>query len=139
MVVDLEYARKCLMQDLEKEWERSAQTKTKLDLYRNIKSKFGVEKYLLLNIDKYEVSLLSQLRYGILPLRIETGRFTNERREDRICANCETNTVETVEHFLFECSLFDSQRLHFINSVHSSIDNWDNLTYDECLKQLFDV
>ncbi len=99
--VDLDYARKCLMQGVEREWDKSIQTKTKLDLYRNVKSKFGVEKYLLLNIEKYEKSLLSQLRYGILPLRIETGRFCNEKREDRICVHCETNTIESVPHFLF--------------------------------------
>ena len=49
--------------------------------YRSIKKDFGVEKYLELNISKYEKSLLSQLRYGVLPLRIETGRFVNESRE----------------------------------------------------------
>ena len=94
---------------------------------------------ILLNIDKYEKSFLSQLRYGILPLRIETGRFCNEKREERICVNCDTNNVETVEHFLFECPMYDTQRLQFINSVQNSIDNWDNITYEECLKQLFEV
>ncbi len=75
-MVDIDYARKCLMEGVGSEWEKSASTKSKLELYNSIKTKFGVEKYLLLNIDKYEKSLLSQLRYGILPLRIETGRFT---------------------------------------------------------------
>ncbi len=127
------------MSGVERDWEKSSKTKTKLDLYRKIKSDFKVEKYLLLNIDKYEKSLLSQLRYGILPLRIETGRFCNEKREERICVNCDTNNVETVEHFLFECPMYDTQRLQFINSVQNSIDNWDNITYEECLKQLFEV
>ena len=71
--VDIECARTCLMQCVENEWKISARKKTKLELYNSIKSEFGVEKYLVLNIDKYEKSLLSQLRYGILPLRIETG------------------------------------------------------------------
>ncbi len=57
----------------------------------------------LLNIDKYEKSLLSQLRYGILPLRIESGRYVNEPREERICTLCTTNTIDSVEYFLFEC------------------------------------
>ncbi len=98
-----------------------------------------MEKYLLLNIDKYEKSLLSQLRYGILPLRIETGRFCNEKREDRLCVFCDANCIESTEHFLFECSLYDQQRLNFISNVHSYIENWDNLSYRECLQQLFNV
>ncbi len=136
--VDTDYARKCLLDVLEKDWQKSANTKSKLDLYNNIKTKFGVEKYLLLNIDKYEKSLLSQLRYGILPLRIETGRFCNEKREDRLCVFCDTNSVESTEHFLFECSLYDQHRLNFINSVHNHVENWDNLNYNELLQQLFE-
>ncbi len=92
-----------------------------------------------MTIVKYEKSLLSQLRYGILPLRIETGRFCNEKREERIFVNCDTNNVETVEHFLFECSMYDAQRLEFFNSFHNFIDNWNSITYEECLKQLFEV
>ena len=73
-----------MMEELGKDWQKSVSVKSKLDLYNKIKTEFGVEKYLLLNIDKYEKSLLSQLRYGILPLRIETGRFCNEKREHRL-------------------------------------------------------
>ena len=72
---------------------KSAQKKCKLELYNNIKQEFGPEKYLLLNIDKYKKSLLSQLRYGILPLRLETGRFYNEKQEERVCTMCSTVTL----------------------------------------------
>ncbi len=138
-LIDIDYARKNLIESLRIEWKESAQKKSKLELYNNIKQEFGPEKYLLLNIDKYEKSLLSQLRYGILPLRLETGRFCNEKREERVCTLCNTNTVETAEHFLFECSMYDAQRLHFINNVHNDIDNWEILTQHECLTQLFHV
>ena len=113
--------------------------KSELELYNSIKSEYGVENFLLLNIYKYEKSLLSELRYGILPLRVETGRFCNEKREERVCTLCKTNTVESVEHFLFECSIDDAQRLSFINKVHNDIDNWEQLTHQECLKQLFQL
>ncbi len=138
-VIDVNYAQKQLMKGVERDWKESSQKKVKLDLYNEIKSNFGVEKYLLLNIDKYDKSLLSQLRYGILPLRVETGRFCNEKREERVCVLCETNIIESVEHFLFECSVYDSQRLQFINKVRDSIDNWDILTYVECLTKLFEL
>ncbi len=138
-VIDVSYAREQLMKGVEKDWKNYANKKVKLDLYNNIKTKYGAEKYLLLNIDKYEKSLLSQLRYGILPLRVETGRFCNEKREGRVCTLCSTNTVENVEHFLFECSVYDSQRLQFIDKVRDCTDNWDTLTYNECLTKLFEL
>ena len=37
--------------------------------------KYHTEEYLKLCLTKYQRSLLSQFRAGILPLRIETGRF----------------------------------------------------------------
>ncbi len=40
-----------------------------------LSQRFPLARYLQLNIDKYEKSLLSQVRYGILPLRVETGRL----------------------------------------------------------------
>ena len=98
-----------------------------------------MERYLLLNIDKYEKSLLSQLRYGILPLRIETGRYINEKREERICTLCNTNNIESVEHFLFDCSLYDTKRLEFMHKAQNCIVNWENLTQSECLTQLFNL
>ena len=56
-----------------------------------------------------------------------------------MCVFCDKNVIETVNHFLFECPMYDGQRLKFINNVHSTIENWDDLTYNECLKQLFEV
>ncbi len=138
-VVNIEYVKKCLMDNWENEWKQSVSCKTKLKLYESIKQEFGIEKYLLLNIDKYEKSLLSQLRYGILPLRIETGRYNNEKREERICTLCETDSVESVEHFLFDCSMYDTYRIPFMHRAQECIDNWDNLTQNECLKELFSV
>ncbi len=138
-IVNIENAQKSLMEKLESEWQSSVQKKVKLELYSAIKCNYGVEKYLLLNMDKYEKSLLSQLRYGILPIRIESGRFTNEKREERLCTLCDTNTVESVEHFLFECEAYDAQRLTFVSNAQCVIDDWENLTQTECLKSLFNV
>ena len=109
----------------------------KLETYKQIKPAFGVEKYLTLNIDRYEKSLLSQLRYGILPLRIETGRFVNEKHHERLCTLCNSNLVEDTEHFLFHCKLYDSYRLELDNKARSVISGWDNLSCIEKLCTLF--
>ncbi len=41
--------------------------RSKLEVYKGIKGELGVEKYLRLNLDKYEKS---QVRYGILPWKL---------------------------------------------------------------------
>ena len=64
--------------DLAKEaWEQEIVTKPKLRTYRTFKATFATENYVIKNISRRKRSLLCQLRIGILPLRIETGRFRN--------------------------------------------------------------
>ena len=43
------------------------------------------EKYISYNLTSSERSILAQLRFGILPIRIETGGFLNIPAEDRFC------------------------------------------------------
>ncbi len=138
--IDINYAKKMLLEGASTKWKESLGSyRSKLDVYKGIKTEFGVEKYLKLNLDKYDKSLLSQLRYGILPLRVETGRYKNERREERICTLCDAQTVEGVIHFMFECSCYDAQRVLFVTRAQNMIENWDNLTHLECLSKLFRV
>ncbi len=138
-VVNIDHVKECLIDTWESEWKTAVTNKSKLKLYKSIKHKFEVEKYLLLNIDKYEKSLLSQLRYGILPLRTETGRYVNERPEERICTLCNTNNIENAEHFLFDCPMYDNYRLEFMHKAQNCINDWEKLSQSECLEQLFEV
>ncbi len=106
-------------------------------VHRDIKKQFGVEKYLELNIGKYEKSLLSQLRYGVLPLRVETGRFANESRETRVCNLCHMNCIEDQYHFMFHCPLYDTYRNELLVKARNIINDWDNLSYGDKLSTLF--
>ncbi len=108
-----------------------------MDVYCSIKSQLGVEKYLELNISKYEKSLLSQLCYGVLPLRIETGWFVNESRENRICTLCNENSIEDQLHFVFHCPLYHNNREELYVKARTIIPMWDNLSDIEKLKKLF--
>ena len=49
----------------------------KLGTYILFKSEYCTENYLKLYLSRSHRSLLAQLRTGILPLRIETGRYQN--------------------------------------------------------------
>ena len=60
---------------------------------------FTCENYVTLNLMKSERSTLCQLRFGILPLRIETGRYIGEPAEQRLCRICPQNNVENETHF----------------------------------------
>ena len=61
---------------------------------------------------------MCQFRSGVLPLRIETGRFNGEA----LNRFCNTGAIEDEKHFLFECSLYNNLR-----TTHSAdIFNHDN-------------
>jgi len=67
-----------------------------------------------------------EFRLGILPLRIETGRFTREKIEDRICPIC-TENVEDEYHFMFHCALYKDCRKELHDSVRAIYFSFDNL------------
>ena len=57
------------------------------------------EAYLTNYLPRQQRSLLAQIRLGILPLSIETGRFQNKKVEQRLCPLC-SKCVETELHFI---------------------------------------
>ena len=85
------------------EWSTKLPSKLKLRTYSLFKNEIKTEDYILSNISKFKRSLLCQLRIGILPLEIETGRYTRKKVEDRICKLCKSD-VEDEVHFVCVCS-----------------------------------
>ncbi len=136
--LDLNIVRQKLTDCMERKWHEKAENMAKLDVYNQIKTSFGVEKYLLLNLERYERSLLSQLRYGILPLRVETGRFVGETHDNRTCVLCNTNNVEDQMHFLFHCDFYNAQRQDLYIKAREKIPNWENMSDYTKLAHLFD-
>ena len=61
--------------------------------------------------------MLAQLRIGILPLHVETGRYSNTKLEDRICKICNTGHIENEYHFLFHCTYYDDERNDFMVTI----------------------
>ena len=51
------------------------------------------------------------------------------KREDRICAQCNSGEVEDVEHFLLRCSCVDSERemlmKRIVELVNDFQDRWE--------------
>ncbi len=87
----------------------------------------NVASHISSNLPKYERSLISQLRLCILPIRIETGRYSNLPEQQRLCLLCDSNQVENEWHLLFHCNLYDVERSQFEHSLNISFgDLTDN-------------
>ena len=74
----------------------------------------------------------SELRTALTmySLAIEKGclRKTWLSREDRLCAHCPQNEVETELHFLTSCQMYDHRDTYFpqITQIHKEFENKSN-------------
>ena len=97
-----------LQKHAELEWRVSLNSKPKLRTYKQFKLNFNMQNYITFNMSKYQRSLMAQLRLGILPLAIETGRYTNIPVNERYCFSCKhEQKVEDEYHFVYECALYN--------------------------------
>ena len=129
--VDIKSARQKLC-DLENNaWRETVVTTPKLRTYTRYKFEYSTEPYVHNVFNRGHRSILAQFRSGILPLKVETGRFTNIPVEFRLCIFCEENVVEDEEHFLFGCSFYRDERRVFFNNVSESCLDFYNLSSDD--------
>ncbi len=96
---------------------KTIDSKPKLRIYKQIMTDGEVEKYVKLNISSGERSMLAQLRMGILPLRIETGRYTNMKLSERFCQICNVVKIEDELHFIFTCTKYEQTRKGFLEKM----------------------
>ncbi len=125
-VVPLELIKNKVKAKFDTDWEYHCSTKPKLRTYTTFKSNTDTATHLKCNLPKYERSIISQFRLGILPLRIETGRYSNLPLNERTCVFCNSAAVENEVHFAFECDFYNVERAKFQNSIGISLDNLDN-------------
>ena len=124
-------------------WNNNRYQKIKLRYYNLFKSDLKPEPYLLTNLNKSQRSVYAQFRSGILPLAIETGRFSNVSLNNRTCIVCNSEAIEDEYHFLCICPGYETERkLLYIKvaekfSEFRNLDNFDRfmlLNTDECQK-----
>ena len=85
-------------------WLREIASMTKLTTYANIKENCDCEEYITARYLSYKQrAMLTSARAGILPIEVERGRWRNIPRERRICKQCDSGHVETLNHFMLEC------------------------------------
>ena len=97
--------------NLQNEWHNEINKKPELRTYVHFKNIFKTDNYVSAYMLRPHRSLLAQLRSGILPLRLETGRFQNIRDEntghfrklkveERVCTLCNLNYIKDEIHFV---------------------------------------
>ncbi len=63
-----------------------------------------------------------------MPIEVETGRYKNLDRKDRICTLCNSGEIENQIHFALYCPVYDHLRSDFVNICRDRIVGWDILT-----------
>ena len=108
-----------------------------LRFYTLFKDSFEMDRYVRINLSSSERSVLAQIRFGILPLHIETGRFNNTKLEDRICNLCQQDKIEDECHFLFECDAYEVPRNIWSHSVLNCCLDFHYLEQNNQLRYIF--
>ena len=115
--VNIDFAKGIFDSKLCEQWKNDIEQVPKLRTYRIFKNEYETEPYVRCIWNRSHRSLLAQLRSGILPLRVETGRYQNIPPEFRLCLMCNENTCEDETHFMFDCALYDNIRCSFFSKI----------------------
>ena len=107
---------------IEKEWKTQINNKPKLRTYKLYKKNYKTSDYVINTLNRFNRSMLAKFRTGILQLRVETGRFTQMKLEDRTCQICNLNLIEDEIHFLCVCNKYDELRkILFISAAEKHV------------------
>ena len=85
----------------------------RLETYKRYKHSITFEKYLDNIVENKFRTALTRFRLSSHRLAIETGRFQNLPRDERLCTHCKT-IIENEYHFLLTCPLYRDIRLKYL-------------------------
>jgi hypothetical protein len=140
--VDLSQVEAKLRNITNEKWQQEIINKPKLRTYILFKDSYTVEPYVNSFLSRHQRSLLAQLRLGVLPLHVETGRFKNKKDpntgqfrkyklEERICTLCDTNVVEDEIHFVCVCTKYVIPRTKLYNEISLICDEFTNMNHND--------
>ena len=81
--------------------------------YRLFKENLEFEEYFT-KLDDKNISTLCKFRTVNHKLPIETGRWRNIARENRLCLLCNSGDIGDEYHYIFSCSAFEDDRKSFV-------------------------
>ena len=115
-------------------WKTEMRNVPKLRTYVRFKECYETESYLYKIHDRRQRSLVSQFRCGILPLKVETGRYHQIPREFRLCIFCQNNDIEDEIHFFFHCNFYATLRFEYMEKIFDIYPRFPDLDENEKLK-----
>ena len=107
---DLTHCYNKLLASSRLKWRLETERKPKLRSFIRIHDFDHIQTLVKSDVSRYQRSLLTQIKFGILPLKIETDRYQGIPIEQRICKLCNSNLIEDEIHFMFHCSALDEAR-----------------------------
>ena len=108
-------------------WKELTKKQSKLECYLALNREYTVVEYLTTVTDPNLRKALTTYRLSEHSLAIEKGcrRQTWLSREDRLCAHCPQNEVETELYFLTSCPMYDHIRDKYfppITQIHKEFE-----------------
>ena len=116
------------------ELENQCKRLPKLMTFNKI-SEFSSDKsYLAKPLSFIQRKFLAKLRLGVLPIRIETGRYERPRKSEaeRVCKQCSIGSPECELHFLIQCPRHTLLRTTFYSKITD--ETFPNMTDSEKFK-----
>ena len=101
-------------QKYKENWEEYMQNcqSPRLTFYKSVKKSYVFEEYLNLSTFQWRKHI-TKLRCSSHTLQIEKGRHIQQDREERLCDVCSLNEIETEDHLLLRCTLYDFLRTKY--------------------------
>lgn len=114
---DINMCKQTLSRKYNYEWSMKCAEMPKLRTYIIFKTDYETENYVKSYLSNQERSFLAQLRCGVLLLRVETGRYSGLRPEQRTCQICDSGEVENECHFILDCDKYTTERQLLYNKI----------------------
>ena len=105
----------------------------KLRTYRNLKSDFELEKYLLTDVDRKAISTFVIIRISNSNLFIEKGRFNKIPLENKLCP-LRNAGIEDEMHFILKCVKLDEERKFMFTEIEDCLPSFGTLGTTEKFK-----
>ena len=99
---------------------------SKLRTYKQFKTKFALENYLIVTPNFENRKLIAKFRCSDHELMTEKRRHKKIDVEERLWYMCSENKLEDKLHFLLECHAYDRIKIGFTNFYKSSSLQTDN-------------
>jgi hypothetical protein len=87
-------------------------------IYKHLIDTFSLQYYLTKSLPLMYIRLITKFRLSAHKLSIESGRYSNTPRHNRLCNICGSVDVEDEFHFILKCPAYISQRKSFIKKYY---------------------